>query len=98
MEDRLARILDECITRIGKGETIEQCLADYPDERGQLKPLLDVAFSVSAVPRVTPSDEFKADARTRLTRRLRQEYIEASRKTSLGGAGHDVAAIVVGGG
>ncbi len=82
MDTRLARILDECLARISQGETVEQCLADYPDERRQLEPLLDVALSVSAIPRAAPSDEFKEGAERRLMMRLRREDARSGRKIS----------------
>ena len=75
MRTRLSRILDECIDRINKGETIESCLADYPDMQGKLEPLLHTAMFISTAPKVTPSDEFVRVTRTRLMTRLYQESI-----------------------
>ena len=36
------KILDECIDRLNRGESLESCLADYPDYSKELKGLLGV--------------------------------------------------------
>ena len=66
----LSKILDECITRIRNGETIETCLAEYSDVQEHIKPLLDTAFYISANPKVTLSDDFKRTLKIRLTDRI----------------------------
>ncbi len=40
MTDNLDEILDECLDRISRGESLDACLADYPEYVGQLEPLL----------------------------------------------------------
>jgi len=75
VETKLANILDECVERIAKGESIDTCLARYPDLRSSLEPLLAMALSISSIPRVSPSDEFRRVSRARLMARLRQEAI-----------------------
>ena len=40
MADNFDRILDECIDRINRGQSLEDCLADYPEYVKQLEPLL----------------------------------------------------------
>lgn len=63
-------ILDKCLERIRRGETVEQCLADYPDLRPELEPLLRVFKNVSTVRRVTPSTEFKQKAYVNILSRI----------------------------
>ena len=69
--------------RIGKGETIETCLAEYQNMREQLEPLLYTAWyitrSISVILKVwlSPSDEFGRMLKGRLMARLRQESIQA---------------------
>ena len=41
--DRLDDIVNDCIERMASGEGLEACLASYPDDRGQLAPLLEIA-------------------------------------------------------
>jgi hypothetical protein len=56
-------VLNKCLERLlGSGETVEQCLQSYPEERG-LEPLLRTALDVRKATRVEPRAEFKARAR-----------------------------------
>jgi hypothetical protein len=66
----LPKILDECITRIRKGETIETCLSEYSDMQEHIKPLLDTSFYISANPKVTLSDNYKRTSKIRLMNRI----------------------------
>jgi len=75
---KLSKALDDCIAKINKGETIETCLAEYPRIRRKLEPLLHSALSISAIPKVSPSAEFKRIAKARLMSRLRQEARQAA--------------------
>ncbi|MFC2020117.1 FecR domain-containing protein, partial [Chloroflexota bacterium] len=83
MRAKLSRVLDECIERIGKGESLEACLAEYPDLRERLEPLLHIALSVSALPKAEPSKEFRKASKARLMARIRQESAEAGQKTAI---------------
>lgn len=57
-------ILDECLDRIlVNGETIEQCLQDYPGQAGELKPLLEAVLVAGEISTIQPRPEFKARAR-----------------------------------
>ena len=57
-------ILDECLGRLlAKGETIEQCLASYPEQAAELKPLLEVALATKQASAIQPHPEFRARAR-----------------------------------
>ncbi|MDP2951690.1 MAG: DUF5667 domain-containing protein [Chloroflexota bacterium] len=58
--------LDECLGRVLSGESLEQCLARYPQEAAQLKPLLETALTVARVTAVKARPEFKARLRYRL--------------------------------
>ena len=57
-------ILDECLERLlAKGETLEQCLASYPGQAVELKPLLETALATKQASAIEPRSEFKARAR-----------------------------------
>jgi len=57
-------ILDECLERLlVKGERLEQCLASYPEQAVELKPLLEMALATKQASAIEPSSEFKARAR-----------------------------------
>ena len=46
MEERFDKVLDECVDRINRGETLDECLAAYPEHAAELKPLLEAAFGI----------------------------------------------------
>lgn len=57
-------ILDECLEHLlVKGETPEQCLASYPEQAVELKPLLETALATKQASAIEPRSEFKARAR-----------------------------------
>jgi len=57
-------ILDECLERLlVRGETMEQCLASYPEQADELEPLLQTALATKKALAIQPRPEFKARAR-----------------------------------
>lgn len=57
-------ILDECLERLlAKGETMEQCLASYPEQAAELKPLLEMALAAKRASAIQPRPEFRTRAR-----------------------------------
>jgi len=57
-------ILDECLERLlTKGETIEQCLRDFPEQADELEPLLQMALATKKAITIQPRPEFRAEAR-----------------------------------
>ena len=57
-------ILDECLERLlVKGETLEQCLARYPEQAVALKPLLETALIAKQASVIYPHPEFRARAK-----------------------------------
>ena len=65
MDYRFDEILDECIDRISRGQSVEACLADYPDYAEQLEPLLRTMSQTQAVYSFVPSASGKTAARQR---------------------------------
>lgn len=63
MSERFEHILNECIDRVLRGESVGQCLDRYPEYAVQLEPLLGVAIAVQRTSAVEPRAEFKAQAR-----------------------------------
>ena len=65
-------ILDECLQRmLADGQSLEDCLAAYPQQADELKPLLLTAFSAKhASDSLEPHPEFKARARYQLQSEL----------------------------
>jgi len=64
------RILDECIDRMAKGETVEQCLLRYPEHSAMLKPLLEAVAIAHQASYIQPRPEFRVLARRQLLSNL----------------------------
>jgi len=66
-KEEFDNILDECLERmLTKGETIEQCLASYPEQAAELEPLLQTALSTKETLAIKPRPEFRDRARYQL--------------------------------
>ena len=73
-------ILDECLERLlVNGEPIEQCLQSYPEQAGELEPLLQTALIASKASAVQPRAEFKAKARYQFHSALQEVASRRSR-------------------
>jgi hypothetical protein len=75
MSKKLDLLLDECIDRINAGESIQECLACYPEHAAELKPLLQALSDVGNI----VSDMPKAEARSMMRQRLESAAITAER-------------------
>jgi hypothetical protein len=81
MADRIEKILDECLEGLRQGDSVEQCLARYPEQAAELDPLLGVALaSQKASLAVEPRPEFKAQARNEMRSQLSYEGRNAEPK------------------
>ena len=71
MTNDTARILANCLDAIEQQESsLEECLAQHPDQCLTLSELLPVAQTLRSAPAVMPSLDFRMDARQRLLARL----------------------------
>ena len=61
-ESEFENILDECLERMIKGETVEDCLARHPEHAAELEPLLRTALETREAIAVTPRPEFRQRA------------------------------------
>jgi len=75
-------ILNICLERILKGETVEACLLSYPDQASQLEPLLRTAQAAHIASTIQPRAEFKARARYEFQSALREMEEKKSRRRS----------------
>ena len=74
MAKRFRDILDDCIDRVLQGESMEQCLARYPEQAAELEPLLRVALSARKTSSaVEPRPDFKARVRHEVQSQLRSK-------------------------
>ena len=66
-------ILDECLERVLiKGETVEQCLAQYPEHAAELEPLLRTALETKEAVAIKPRPEFRERASYQFQAALRE--------------------------
>ncbi len=74
MAGRFDDILSDCTERLLQGESVEQCLARYPEQAAELEPLLRVAAAARRTSSaVEPRPEFKARVRHEVQSQLRSE-------------------------
>jgi len=73
-------ILDECLERVlFKGETVEQCLAGYPEYAAELEPLLQTALDAKEAMAINPRPEFRERASYQFQAALREMESKKSR-------------------
>jgi hypothetical protein len=65
-------ILDECLTQVLRGETVEACLAAYPGDRDELEPLLRTALDAREAAVVQPRREFRERAAAEFQAAIRE--------------------------
>ena len=77
-------ILDECLERLIKGETIEQCLASYPEQAAELEPLLQTVLVAQKASAVEPRPEFRERARYQFRAALQETEMKRGRRFFFG--------------
>ena len=75
MADDFDRILDECIDRINRGDSLANCLSDYPSYAERLRPLLQSVYGVREVYTFTPSAHAKRVSRQKFHAALEQRRL-----------------------
>ena len=83
-EEHFHIILDECITRMLKGESLDSCLAAFPEEAERLKPLLRVVDHSRNLPQPEARLEAKRDGKERVlaaARRLQERNKSIAART-----------------
>jgi len=79
--DLPAKILEECLSRIEQGETLEKVLADYADRADELRPLLITARTISKPIYVPGAARARSQARfLEAARQARQAKANQARK------------------
>ncbi|MFA5374262.1 MAG: beta-propeller domain-containing protein [Dehalococcoidia bacterium] len=77
MRDDLEKILDECIDRMNSGESLEDCLASYPDRAEELRPLLSAVGAIRTADLPAINQKAKSAAKIRLNAALVEKREEA---------------------
>ncbi len=78
---KIEDILDNCLERLFKGESIEDCLRDYPWQASELEPLLKTSLALlqkSAA--IQPNPEFRAKVGSQLQGMLHAKREKAEEK------------------
>ena len=89
-------ILNECLeSLLTGGETIEQCLAQYPEQALELRPLLETALAARKVSSIQPRPEFKSRARYQFRAALQEAPARKAFFTFVWPAWATVVAIVL---
>lgn len=73
MSEKFDNILDECIDRIAAGDSVEDCLALYPDLAAELEPELRTILQLHDVSSTEPTQAAKNIGRMRLQQELRAQ-------------------------
>jgi len=79
MADKFENVLDLCIDRINRGDSIEDCLADYPEYADELEPLLKSMFSIKDSYSFVPQSSAKQAAWQRFSATLRESERQQER-------------------
>lgn len=79
MVEDFDKILDQCIDRINRGESIADCLSDYPAYARSLKPLLESIYGIQKAYPFTPSPDAKRAARQKFYAALDRRSESAKR-------------------
>ena len=80
MNGTVDNILNECIERLAAGETVDQCLASYPDHAVELEPMLHTsAATMNVAATITYRPEAKQRSRYSFTAAVADRKREASR-------------------
>lgn len=79
MPTDIKEVLDQCLDRISKGDSVESCLADHPAYAEDLAPMLTSAARLYSIQDVRPSEVAKARARSRLEHAIAVRTVKKQR-------------------
>jgi hypothetical protein len=83
MANDLDKILDQCVDRINRGESLADCLASYPGHAKELEPLLRSMIGAQAAYSFAPSSTTKQQARRRFNAALEELVRRREEKRAL---------------
>ena len=79
--DQFDNIFNDCLERIlVKGGSIEECLAQYPQQADELRPLLETALAARKALTIKPRPEFRARARYQFHSALQEAAAKKQRR------------------
>jgi hypothetical protein len=74
-------ILNDCLDRLISGETIESCLARYPEHAAELEPLLKTALEARLAATLQPRAEFRQRAGIEFQKAISEIPLKAPERT-----------------
>jgi hypothetical protein len=77
---KLDLILDACLERMFKGESVDSCLAEFPEYATELKPLLNIALITRQLAAVSPDPNFKSRAVAQFRNALAKAAMERTQQ------------------
>ena len=80
-------VLDECLSALGQGESVEDCLARYPKQAERLRPMLSLAAKIQASPPAPPRPWAQATTWGRVRQRAQEMRSGHSRRRFSPGIG-----------
>lgn len=85
MDQELSEALDQCLILLDEGLGVDECLARYPEQAEELRPLLEVATDIRRVSPPKPSLTAFADGKRRMLEALsaKQEQPQQDLQTRL---------------
>lgn len=71
MSEAIEEVLAKCLDQMEAGASLESCLADFPEQAVELKPLLQMTQQMNQLTNVRPRPAFARGARLKLENQLR---------------------------
>lgn len=78
VNEEFENLLDECLKKLLLGETVDQCVEQFPEQADELRPLLEIAHTLKTASTIQPSHEFRAKARFEFQNVLTEKYEDRS--------------------
>ncbi|MFZ6031423.1 MAG: DUF5666 domain-containing protein, partial [Chloroflexota bacterium] len=75
-------IFERCLQKLRAGHTLEDCLAEYPEQAEQLRPLLEMALELGRSPRFETRTEAFSAGRQRMLEALDGQRVAANAATA----------------
>ncbi len=83
MSQEFSEALNDCLDRLVQGEDIHECLRRYPNQAGELEPLLHVALAtINAAEEVKPDQQARARNFLKFSEAARQRSAKPKRRVS----------------
>lgn len=84
MGQKIEDVLNECLERIFKGESIEDCLKAYPKQAPELEPLLKASFAfIQKSAAIWPDPEYKVRAQSQLQAMFYAKHEKAEKRAGI---------------